>query len=333
MKNITVAAAGLIIALNLAGCTKPTATGAYSKTSPTAALLFDLVEAEHGKLAGRMDSVTLMADGSVQDRTAAVEGQADGVHLSLTIKPEELLATPETISAERNGGELHISGKGFDGVVKRQPLKAFEDGVKAIKAKSAEITTANARAAATAKLVADQAQANAQRARLIYQLKFDTQNLKGQIALLLGRMDRLKPTSEKLIAAFVRQTDKIEELLRRERSFTGVAQRGQVSVAISQAVMETERQIDDVTNGAQGLSNAIHDANEQAKQISARCSAPQATSDASVASSCAALLDDDLRLKKAAELARPTLQELQASYQRELARQKRLEKDADALAN
>ena len=146
MKVITVIAASLAVALSLAGCAKPTATGSYSKTNPNVALLIDLVEAEHGKLSGRMELVTLMADGSVQDRTAAVEGQADGEHLSLTIKPGEFLAQPETISAERNGDELHISGKGLVGSVMRQPLKTFEDGVKAIRAKSAEMIAANTRA-------------------------------------------------------------------------------------------------------------------------------------------------------------------------------------------
>ncbi|MGD0186221.1 MAG: hypothetical protein ABSC25_13355 [Roseiarcus sp.] len=333
MKAITVIAAGLAVALSLAGCAKPTATGSYSKTNPNVALLIDLVEAEHGNLSGRMELVTLMADGSVQDRTAAVEGQADGEHLSLTIKPGEFLAQPETISAERNGDELHISGKGLDGSVKRQPLRTFEDGVKAIRAKSAEMIAANARTAAAAKLAADRAQADAERSRLIYQLKFDTQNLKGQIDLLLGRVDRLKPKSEELIAAFSRQTEKVEGLLRQERSFADVAERGQVRFAISQAVMDTERQIGEVTSGAQGLSNAIRDANEEAKQISIRCAAPQFASDASVASSCKAVSDDVSRLQTAAQQASPTLRELEATYRSELEKQKRLEAEADRLTN
>ena len=118
---------------------------------------------------------------------------------------------------------------------------------------------------------------------MIYQLKFDTKNLKDQFDLLFGRVGRLKPKSEELIAAFGPQTEKVEGLLRQERSFADVAERGQVRFAISQAVMDTERQIGEVTSGAQGLSNAIRDANEQAKQISTRCAAPQFASDASVA--------------------------------------------------
>jgi hypothetical protein len=201
MKAITVIVAGLAVALSLVGCTKPTATGSYSKTNHNGALLIDLVEAENGKLSGRVESVTLMADGSVQDQTAAVEGQADSEHLILTIKPGEFLAQAETISAERGGDELHISGKGLDGSVKRQPLNIFQDGVKAIKAKSADMIAANARTAAAAKLAKDWAQAVVVQSRLMNQLKSDAQNLQGQIDLLLERVGRLKPKSEELIAA------------------------------------------------------------------------------------------------------------------------------------
>ncbi len=320
MKVIPVIVAMSAVALSVASCAKPTATGSYSKSDPNVALLIDLVEAEHGKLSGRMELVTLMTDGSVQDRTAAIEGQADGEHISLTIKPEEFLAQSEIISAERNGDELHISGKGLDGSLKRQPLKIFEDGVKAIRTKSAKMIAANARAAAAA-----------ERSRSIYQLKFDTKNLKDQIDLLLGRVGRLRPKSEELIAAFGRQTEKVERLLSQERSFADVAERGQIRFAISQAVMDTERQIGEVISGAQGLSTAIHEANEQARQISTRCAAPQIAYDASVAKSCKAVSDHVLRLQTAAQQASPTLRELEATYRSELAKQKRLEAEAERL--
>ena len=333
MKVITVIAAALAVALSLAGCSKPTATGAYSKTTASTALLIDLVETEQGKLSGRMELVTLLADGSVQDRTATIEGQADGSHLSLTIKPEEFLAQSATISAERDGDELHISGKEMDGSVARQPLKTFEDGVKAIRAKSADMIAANARKATAARLAADAAQADAERSRMIYQLKSDAQNMKGLIDQLIERVDRVKPKSEKLIAAFGRQTEKVEALLRQERAYGDVVARGQVHTAISQVVMDTERVIDGVKGGVQDLATAIRDTNEQARQISARCAAPQVASDTGVTASCAAVSDGVARLQKAVQQASPTLREFEATYQSELAKQKRLEAEADRLTN
>ena len=182
-------------------------------------------------------------------------------------------------------------------------------------------------------MAADRAQADADRSRLIYQLKLDAQNLKGQIDAVLGRVDRVKPKSEEIIAAFGRQTEKIEALLNRERSFADAIARGQVQIAISQAVMDTEREIDVIKNSVQDLANAIRDTNEQARQISTRCAASQVASDASVAASCTAVSDDVVRLQNAVRQASPTVREVEMTYQRELAKQKRLEAEADRLTN
>lgn len=320
MRVIAVIVGVWALTLNMAGCTKPTATGAYSKTDANTALLIDLVQAPNGKLSGRIEEVTLMVDGSIQDQNFAVEGQADGEHLSLAVKTAEILAQPVIISGERNGDELHISGKGLDASAKRQPLKTFEDGVKAIVAKAAMMIAANTRDAAAA-----------MQAKMLYQLKFDIKNMKDQIGLLLGRVDRLKPKSQELIAAFSRQSQKVEGLLKQGRSSPDMAERGRVRFAISQAVTDTERQIGEAIGGAEGLSNAIHDANEGAKQISNRCVAPQFASDAGLFSFCKTLSDDVARLQTAVQQAGPTLHELEATYRSELAKQKSIQTEADRL--
>ena len=80
-----------VLAMSLVACGKPTVTGTYVGKSGDSVVLLDLVQTGGGQVTGRLEGISLKADGSISDDASAVSGLTDGKSVSLAAKPTSLL--------------------------------------------------------------------------------------------------------------------------------------------------------------------------------------------------------------------------------------------------
>ena len=132
-------------------------TGTYVGASADVVQLVQIVRTPDGRLAGRVEEVSLAADGSLKDEATPLDGAADGDQVVLSAK-SMLLSGNASMTGFVSGDLLDLSWQGGHRTLKRSDAYAFEAAVTGLKARSAMIV-AEGRARALATKRADEVNA------------------------------------------------------------------------------------------------------------------------------------------------------------------------------
>jgi hypothetical protein len=150
------AATAVCAALLLVSCGRPDASGIYLHAADRRVTLVQLVQAKDGKVSGRLEDVTIGADGSVNDQAVAMDGEASGHDLML--KPGTAWYGGVNASGSFSGNQLALAGAGFALTARKSSLANYQTAV----AKLRSLAARRSRQVAVAQS-AQQAQAGAAR--------------------------------------------------------------------------------------------------------------------------------------------------------------------------
>ncbi len=114
-------------------------SGVYVGATGDTVQLVQIVRTPDGRLAGRLEEVGLVADGSIKDETIALDGAADGGQITLAPKSILISGNAASLSGFIDGDLLDLSWQGGHLTLKRADSYAFEAAVTGLKARSAMI--------------------------------------------------------------------------------------------------------------------------------------------------------------------------------------------------
>jgi hypothetical protein len=224
---------GLVAMLLVAGCRRDI-SGAYLASDNTAACWLELVRTPDNHLTGQLSAYTLKPDGTIAQSSTAVTGAVDGENATLTATRLLGLETL-TFSGTLKGDTLTLTGsQPIPVMFNRSTLSDYQAKIADLNSRSQSILHIKAVAQAQQRVFQVQATFVSKVNRLIGQMvQFDT-----QADVHLGQF----PGAEKGFEAI---TARIEQYVSRERQLAGNpnagATRGQLSVAASQAEIQTEQ--------------------------------------------------------------------------------------------
>lgn len=131
-------------ALAVAMAAGPSVSGVYVGSAGETVQLVQLIKLPDGRLAGRLEEVTLDTNGAVKDDTIALEGAADGEQITLSPKSLLLSGNAASLTGFVQGDTLDLSWQGSGHLtLKRSDAYAFEAAVTGLKARSLMIRNDN----------------------------------------------------------------------------------------------------------------------------------------------------------------------------------------------
>ena len=124
-------------ALAVAMAAGPSVSGVYVGAAGETVQLVQLIKLPDGRLAGRLEEVTLDTDGAVKDDTIPLEGAADGEQITLSPKSLLLSGNAASLTGFVQGDTLDLSWQGSGHItLTRSDAYAFEAAVTGLKARS-----------------------------------------------------------------------------------------------------------------------------------------------------------------------------------------------------
>ncbi|CAN7570204.1 hypothetical protein LJR016_004160 [Devosia sp. LjRoot16] len=229
-------------------------TGSYVARSDMGAVLVQLVETSDGHVTGRFEQSLVTDKGTVETRTASLNGAADGPSAVLTLTAEQFLGESATVSVTVSGEELVLTGKGMDLRLRSGAVDDYRTALTGL-ALSAEIVR--------------QSQAEDKALR---ELRAFSVAAKKFAAETVDRLARFAPTE----AAFRDATDRMRRGLAKERGIIGGDEasvaRSQLSVAISQTEVEASAAYGRVEAAKQSFASGASGLLQQSEQVASRCS-------------------------------------------------------------
>jgi len=171
-------------------------SGVYVGATADKVIMVQIVQTPDGRLAGRVENVSLASDGSIKDDSVAMDGAADG--RQFTISPKSALVATFTDSATGfiDGDLLDLSWQGGHDTLRRSDAYGFETAVAALHTRAAQIVAdRDARNATAAKAAAGMALLQAAQ-RLEDQVDALDQNSTRVIAELAQADDRYAALSQ-----------------------------------------------------------------------------------------------------------------------------------------
>ena len=114
-------------------------SGVYVGATGDTVQLVQIVRTPDGRLAGRLEEVGLVADGSIKDETIALDGAADGGQITLAPKSILISGNAASLSGFIDGDLLDLSWQGGHLTLKRADSYAFEAAVTGLKTRSSMI--------------------------------------------------------------------------------------------------------------------------------------------------------------------------------------------------
>lgn len=232
LRGLSLALSALAVFL-MAGCHR-SVSGSYLAADNSAVVWLEIVRTPDGHLTGQMATNTLRADGSLTQSSAAIAGAADGENV--TIQASRLLGLDSfALSGTLNGDVLTLTGvRSVPVTFRRSTTAEFQKKISELNARSKSII---------------QEKASAQN-----QLR-ELETLKGFVAeidRLMSRMEQFEAEADRHLSKFPGAEDSYQRItaemardVARERQLAGdpnaSVTRGQLSVAATQASIQTEQ--------------------------------------------------------------------------------------------
>ena len=132
-------------------------SGVYVGASADNVELVQIIQTPDGRIAGRIEDVTLSKDGAIQDNSIVVEGAGDGRQITLSPKSILMSGNVPGASGFLDGNLLDLSWQGGHRILQRADAYAFEAAVSVLRERSVQlIADRDARNSAAAKAAAIQ---------------------------------------------------------------------------------------------------------------------------------------------------------------------------------
>ena len=230
--NCRVAIIGIMILL--ASCGKPDASGIYVAATDREVALIQLVQAQDGKLTGRLEASTIATDGTVTSQEAAMDGSVSGNELML--RPASGWFGGIQASGTFSRGELILTTKGYTLNADRSSLEKYRAAVAALQ------TNAKKQRQQIAEKNAVLASQKAQ--ELAAKELADKEAKIGSIAASLrqyaSNLNEVISRSPNFGQQAVANTARVSQLLKRANGQTNLA-RNQLAVAANQIEVDTNQ--------------------------------------------------------------------------------------------
>lgn len=251
----------------LVSCGKPNASGIYLAASDHNVTLIQIVENKDGGITGRLEQISINADGTVKDETIPLDGAASGHDLIL--KPTSVWFGGLQASGTFSSNHLTLTGSGFTIEARISSLENYQAAVAHLQSIAAEdrqrvadARAVQARQAADAKAVADTANKTATIEKDTAQLRDDTAKMNAAIANC--------PNFHQRAAA---NTARIAKMLEVATTLSSM-QRNQLIVEANQVQVGTNQIEVARSQYAIGLNQIVQDAGPIAEQLKHFCDSP-----------------------------------------------------------
>ena len=268
MKNSRSLALGL--SLLLAACGKPDASGIYVATTDSRVTLVQLVQAQDGKLTGRLEETIIGVDGTITTKEAMVDGSVSGNELML--RPASAWFGGIQASGTISGNKLTLTNKNDTLTADRSSLQKYQEAVTKLKGDAGQRQTE----VAETKAQAAEYKARLDAAHELAEKKAKLVDLASKLNEYASKLDEgvsRSPNFSKLAKA---NTARIAQLVQRARGQSDMA-RSQLAVAANQIEVDTN-QIDIARSQyADGLNEIVNAARDAAGSIGGICGSPPPT--------------------------------------------------------
>ena len=114
-------------------------TGVYVGSASNEVTLVQIVRTPDGRLAGRIEEVSLDATGSIADQSNNIEGAADGNQITFSVKSLLFPGSSPGATGFVSGDQLDLSWQGGHMILKRGDAYTFQEAVTGLKARAAKI--------------------------------------------------------------------------------------------------------------------------------------------------------------------------------------------------
>jgi len=255
-------------ALVLASCGKPDASGIYVSSSDRNVTLVQIIETKDGNLTGRLEEVTVDANGTVKDETIPLDGAASD-H-DLLFKPVSAWYGGLQASGTFTDDSLTLAAWGHTLNVARSSLDNFQTAVTHLqlvaagdRQRIADVRAVQARQAAEVQAIKDAAAKTATIEEFTARLRNDT-----------ARMDKGIADCPDFNQRSATNTARISKMLGVAPRLSGV-QRGQLIVAANQIEVGTNQIEVARSQYAIELNQIAQDAGPIADQLERFCHSPK----------------------------------------------------------
>lgn len=272
MKNSRSLALGL--SLLLAACGKPDASGIYVAKTDSRVTLVQLVQAQDGKLTGRLEESTMGVDGTVTTKEAMVDGSVSGNELML--RPASAWFGGIQASGTISGNKLTLTNKNDTLTADRSSLEDYQAAVAKLNGDATEQQEKMAQTNAALRQEEVRIQGERETAANVASIREAASRVANATSRLNNGITK-SPDFAKMASA---NTAKVSRMLAAAPNLSEV-QRGQLGVAANQVIVGTN-QIDVAREQyALRLNDVVNDAKDAAVPIAKLCGqqpAPQFTS-------------------------------------------------------
>lgn len=292
----------IVTTLLLVSCGTPDASGIYVASTGNEVAMIQLVQAQDGKLTGRIEAISLDATGTLHNKDADVDGSVSGHDFLL--RPASVWFGGVQASGSFTGSKLTISGNGETLEAQRSSLVQYQEAVIKLK------TTAGERRMAVASQQAQEriASTETQVADIGARLRDNTSKLNDALSR--------SPNFGQLAAA---NTAKIERMVRRAPSLNDL-QRSQLGVAANQVEVETNQIEVARSQYAIGLNDLVDTSSRLMGTLDKLCTNPPAP----LGSVCSTATKAATDFKAAVERGRTTFTPYKQKVQFEMDKQNKL---------
>jgi hypothetical protein len=171
-------------------------SGVYVGASADTVQMVQIVRTPDGRLAGRIEEVSLASDGAMKDDTIVLDGAADGDQITLSPKSILLSGNSASLTGFISGDLFDVSWLGGGHrTLKRADAYAFEAAVTGLKARSAMIIAdqdAKAKAAEKAAAIRGLLQSTEKLSEQVGQLQRDLPGIQQRMAQTQSEYTRLQ---------------------------------------------------------------------------------------------------------------------------------------------
>ncbi|NKA95828.1 hypothetical protein GO283_04381 [Ralstonia solanacearum] len=303
----------------LCGCGQNNVSGSYIAKPPGTVVWLQLVETPDKRLTGQLDTASIDKSGKLVYLNAPVTGAINGESISISFKPQALLASSVQLAGTFKGDILTLRGGPTGDAVTHH--RANDDEFAHGRQELAEQSQRPLAAKADAEQRAQTARQEKEQLDMVRDL---AQRIKRINAELPTRVERLLKAENTYVAI----TQKLRGLVQRQQglagnSSTGVA-RSQIVVALNQDIVDSNQAHIIVGSDGQSLRSAIGPAMERLPTAEQGCHRAGSPGGSAGSDACLALLAEVPEAERNVQALTRAIAHLEMAYQRERTQQEEL---------
>lgn len=303
----------------LCGCGQKNVSGSYIAKPPGTVVWLQLVETPDKHLTGQLDTASIDKSGKLVYLNAPVSGAINGESISISFKPQALLASSVQLAGTFSGDILTLRGGPTGDAVTLH--RANDDEF----AKGRQELVEQSQRLLAAKADADQrAQTERQQKERLEMVRDLERRIKRINAELPARVERLL----KMENTYVSITQKMRGLVQRQQVLAGNSgadvARSQIVVALNQGLVDSNQAHIIANSDGQSLRSAIGPAMERLPIAEQSCHSAGSPGNSGDSTACLALLAEAPEAERNAQALTRAIARLELAYQRERAQQEEL---------